>query len=222
MNMYLEENELEAGIDEVARGCLFGRVYTASVIWHKENDPEYEHPIMKDSKKLSAKKREEMDEYIKDFAIDYCITYSDEKTVDKINILQATYESMHNSIRNLHIEPDSLLVDGDKFKPYITANLDVKKHTCIIGGDAKYYSIACASILAKVAHDRYIVNMCRQYPELNERYDLLSNMGYGTKKHIDGIHKYGICQFHRKSYGLCKTAKYNPVSFSKQDAQNTN
>jgi ribonuclease HII len=211
MKCYLEENELEAGIDEVARGCLFGRVYTAVVIWHKENDPQYEHPIMKDSKQLSKKRREEMEEYIKDFAIDYKVSYEDEKTVDKINILQATYKSMHNGVRQLEIEPDSLLVDGDKFKPYVSNDGSLKKHTCIIAGDTKFYAIASASILAKVAHDRYITELCKQYPELDERYDLLSNMGYGTSKHIAGIKKYGICQFHRKTFGLCRDAKLNKV-----------
>ena len=211
MKCYLEENELEAGIDEVAKGCMFGRVYTAAVIWHKENDMQYEHPIMKDSKQFTAKQREIMEEYVKDFAIDYQIAYEDEKSIDEINIQQATYKAMHKAIKNLEIEPDSLLVDGNKFKPYVTPDCDIKKHTCIIAGDTKFYPIAAASILAKVAHDRYIVSMCNKYPELNERYDLLSNMGYGTKKHIEGIKEHGISQFNRKSFGLCKTAKLNKV-----------
>ncbi len=204
MQLFYDPDNLEAGIDEVARGCLLGRVYTAAVIWNKDNDPEFDHPIMKDSKKLSKLKRQELSEYIKNLSLDYHISYVNENKIDEINILNATYESMHKSIEGLNIEIDNILVDGNKFKPYITPKGKLIPHQCIVDGDTKYYSIACASILAKVAHDDYIIELCKQYPELNEKYDLLSNMGYGTKKHIEGIKKYGLSNFHRKSFGICK------------------
>tara|TARA_A100001015_G_scaffold275756_1_gene333324 strand:- start:121 stop:744 length:624 start_codon:yes stop_codon:yes gene_type:complete len=204
MKLYHDYNNLEAGIDEVARGCLLGRVYTAAVIWNKENDPDFDHPVMKDSKKLSKQNRQIMSDYIKDLALDYNISFQDEKTIDNINILNATYKSMHQSLDGLNIEVDNILVDGNKFKPYITKKGKLITHQCIIDGDTKFYPIACASILAKVAHDDYIVELCKENPDLNEKYDLLSNMGYGTKRHIEGIQKYGLSNFHRKSFGICK------------------
>ena len=114
--------------------------------------------------------------------------------IDNINILEATLKSMHKNIDNLVIDIDHILVDGTNFRKY-------KKipHTCIINGDSKYYSIAAASILAKVEHDWYIENLCKENKELDIKYDLLNNMGYGTKKHIEGIKKYGISKHHRKS-----------------------
>lgn len=207
MQLFNDPDNLEAGIDEVARGCLLGRVYTAAVIWNKDNDPEFDHPIMKDSKKLSKLKRQEMSEYIKNLSLDYHISYVNENKIDEINILNATYESMHKSLDGLNIEVDNILVDGNKFRPYITQKGKLIPHQCIVDGDTKYYSIASASILAKVAHDDYILQICKEHPELDERYDLLSNMGYGTKKHIDGIKKYGLSKFHRKSFGICKLYK---------------
>lgn len=204
MKLYLDENNLEVGVDEVARGCLLGRVYSAAVIWNKENDPDFDHPIMKDSKKLSRKKREEMFDYIKEHAIDYSISFEDSETIDTINILNATYKAMHYAISKLNISVDKILVDGNRFKPYISNNGTLIPHKCIIDGDTKYYSIACASILAKVTHDNYIIKLCNEYPDLDEKYGLLSNMGYGTKKHIDGINKYGLSKFHRRSFGICK------------------
>ncbi len=204
MDLFYNEKDVEAGVDEVARGCLLGRVYTCAVIWGKENDDSIEHPIMKDSKKLSKQKREEMYEYIKECALDYCVSYNDEKVIDDINILNATYNSMHKSLNGLDISIDNILVDGNNFKPFTDKEGNFVPHICFEKGDTKYYSIAAASILAKVEHDKYIKELCEKYPDLDEKYDLLSNMGYGTEKHINGIKKYGISEFHRKSFGICK------------------
>ena len=193
-----KKNIIEVGLDEVARGCMFGRVYTAAVIWpedFKEN-PDF---IIKDSKKLSKQKREELYYYIIDNALDWNISYIESDEIDKINILQATLKSMHTNLDNLMIDVDHILVDGTNFNKY--SNIP---YTCIVKGDNKYYSIAAASILAKVEHDWYIENLCKKYPELNEKYDLLNNMGYGTKKHMESIKKYGTTQYHRKSFGICK------------------
>ena len=184
MNLYYNDTDIEAGIDEVARGCLLGRVYTCAVIWNKENDEDFDHPIMKDSKKFSKEKREEMAEYIKNYALDYSIAYNDEKKIDKINILNATFDSMHKSLDGLNIDIDNILVDGNRFKPYLNKEGNYVPHICFEKGDTKYYAIAAASILAKVEHDKYIRELCRKYPELDEKYDLLSNMGYGTESHI--------------------------------------
>lgn len=189
---------MEVGLDEVARGCMFGRVYTAAVIWPEDfvEDPNF---IIKDSKKLSKKKREELYYYIIDNAIDWNIKYMEPETIDKINILQATLKSMHVNLDSLMVNIDHILVDGTNFNKY--SNIP---YTCVEKGDNKYYSIAAASILAKVEHDWYIEELCKKNPELNEKYDLLNNMGYGTKKHMESIKKYGTTEFHRKSFGICK------------------
>ena len=121
------------------------------------------------------------------------------ETIDKINILQATLKSMHINLDNLMVDIDHILVDGTNFNKY--SNIP---YTCVEKGDNKYYSIAAASILAKVEHDWYIEELCNKNPELNEKYDLLNNMGYGTKKHMESIKKYGTTKFHRKSFSICK------------------
>ena len=176
---------------------MFGRVYTAAVIWPEDyvEDPNY---IIKDSKKLS-KKREELYYYIINTAIDWNVNYMENDEIDKLNILQATMKSMHHNLDNLLIDVDHILVDGTNFNSY-----NKIPYTCVVKGDDKYYSIAAASILAKVEHDWYIEELCKKKPELHEKYDLLNNMGYGTKNHMDNIKKYGISEYHRKSFGICK------------------
>jgi ribonuclease HII len=220
LNKYFheEEDQLEIGVDEAGRGPLFGRVYTGAVILPKDNS--FKHEDMKDSKKFTSEKKiREMAEYIKKNAIAWSVTWEDEKSIDKINILNATHKSMHNSIKQILKEEDihtklikedykcKLLIDGNNFKPLIMMrddNLEQIPHVCIKGGDNKYTAIAAASILAKVTRDEYIAELCKQNPKLDECYNLGKNKGYGTKKHIEGIHKYGISEWHRKSYGICK------------------
>ena len=210
---YSDEYKFEIGIDEVGRGPMLGRVYTAAVILPK-NDL-FDHSQMKDSKRFSSKKKiNEVAEYIKQNAIAYAVSYESEDIIDKINILQATHSSMHKAVRtvlsNDIVDDDVLLlVDGNNFKPYM--NFDKKSglysqinHQCIEGGDNKYTAIAAASILAKVERDKYIEDLCKEYPHLDERYDLLSNKGYGTKAHMDGIKEHGITAWHRHTYGICK------------------
>lgn len=193
----------EAGIDEAGRGPMFGRVYSACVIL-PHDDPEFRYDLLKDSKRFTSKnKLLEVYNYIKENAIDYSVCFEDEETIDQINILQATQKCMHNSIRSLKHRPEHLLVDGNYFNVY----RDVKgviPFTCIESGDNSYCSIAAASILAKVERDTYIEEMCASYPELDIHYGLRKNKGYGTKQHIEGIQKYGISDWHRKSFGICK------------------
>jgi len=204
----------EIGVDEVGRGPLFGRVYTAAVILPK--DDSFDHSKMKDSKKFHSKQKiQEASEYIKENAIAWSISYEDEKTIDEINILQATQKCMHKCIREVvkktSRQPDliQLLIDGNYFNSYTEYNhsqkkLEVLKHLCIEGGDNKYSCIAAASILAKVARDAYIEELCSEHPELSERYNIDSNKGYGAKKHLDGIKEHGITTWHRKTFGICK------------------
>jgi ribonuclease HII len=194
-------NKLEVGIDEVARGCLAGPVFTAAVIWPKDLDCEYQNEI-KDSKKLSKKKRKFLREYIEYNAIDFSVAFKDNTVIDKYNILTATHMAMHDSIKKLNIIPELLLVDGNTFTPYYHNN-DVIEHTCIIEGDNKYLPIACASILAKVYHDEYVEMLINNNKDLN-KYDWGNNMCYGTKNHINAIKEYGISKYHRKTFGICK------------------
>ena len=198
MKTISKTNIIEVGLDEVARGCMFGRVYTAAVIWPEDYEEDSNY-VIKDSKKLSKKKREELYYYIINTALDWNVNYIENDEIDKINILQATMKSMHSNLDNLLIDVDHILVDGTNFNQYSNV-----PYTCVPKGDNKYYSIAAASILAKVEHDWYIEKLCKEQPELNDKYNLLSNMGYGTKTHMDNIKKYGSSEFHRKSFGICK------------------
>lgn len=213
LKSYYNENEeiVEIGIDEVGRGPMFGRVYCAAVILPRNN---YKHETMKDSKKFHSKKKlEQTAEYIKENCISYSIAFEDEEVIDKYNIKNATHMAMHKAIKDLISRNKDknylILVDGRDFKPltYFDNELEVIKEipsVCIEGGDNLYTSIAAASILAKVERDNYIYNLCKIYPKLDKYYDISKNKGYGTSKHIQGIQQYGITNWHRKTFGLCK------------------
>jgi len=208
----------EIGVDEVGRGPLFGRVYAAAVILPKDNS--FDHSKMKDSKKFHSKKKiQEVANYIKENAIAWSVQYEDEKTIDEINILQASQSAMHKSIRDILKEkiigeqsqekiPVKLLIDGNYFNPYtiITASKKIEhlEYVCIEGGDNKYSAIAAASILAKVERDLYIEKLCEEHPDLIDKYSIDSNKGYGSKKHIEGIKEHGITIWHRRTFGICK------------------
>lgn len=219
-----DENIIEIGVDEAGRGPLFGRVYTAAVILPK--DESFDFSKVKDSKKFHSKKKiKEVSEYIKENALAWCVTYEDETVIDTINILQATQQSMHQSIektrkiynsicqKNNKTETKdysySLLIDGNYFNPITTFNKITNKiesipYTMIKGGDNIYASIAAASILAKVERDNYIEKLCEENPILVEHYGIDSNKGYGAKKHMEGIKNHGITIWHRRSFAPCK------------------
>lgn len=214
---YNIDNVFEIGIDEAGRGPLFGRLYVAAVILPK--DSSFRHEDMKDSKKFHSKKKiQHVAEYIKTNAIAWSIQYVDASTIDEINIRQAVFKGMHECIRDIisklqekeTINKDEimLLVDGNDFKPFTFYDEDVEeirslRHETVEKGDNKYTCIAAASILAKVQRDQYISELCEKNPELSEKYGINTNMGYGTKVHIDGIKQYGITEWHRKSFAPC-------------------
>jgi ribonuclease HII len=191
---YFNSEDNEVGLDEAGRGPLIGRVYAGVVNW---GDTDI-NPDVKDSKKLSAKKRGIVLKWIQENVDEWAVGYAEPEEIDKINILEATKLAMDRAINNLDFKPTHLLIDGvgweKKFPEY--------KVQSVVKGDSLYYSIAAASIIAKEYHDQYIKNICLENPDLDEKYGLLSNMGYGTKKHIEGIHKYGMSKFHRKSFKL--------------------
>jgi ribonuclease HII len=211
---FYTNNKIEIGVDEVGRGPLFGRVYVAAVILPKN---EFDYHKLKDSKKFSSKKKiKEVSDYIKEKSIIWSIQYEDENVIDSVNILQATQQAMHKCIKDImknikeNNEDILLLIDGNYFKPLYQYNKELDKieelsHVCIEKGDNTYCSIAAASILAKVARDEYILELCNEYPDLIEKYNIQSNKGYGSKKHLDGIKKYGITSWHRKTFGICKS-----------------
>lgn len=206
LKQYLHESKIEVGIDEAGRGCLFGPVCVAAVIWPKE-DPLYndkEPPIIKDSKKVSEKKRFILKDYIERNAISYSVKFISHEEIDKTNILQATMKGMHMCIDDVRSNTpvDTILVDGNHFKIYTDENLDSIDHECIISGDNTYKSIAAASILAKTYRDNYIYKLVKDRPEL-ERYALQKNKGYGTKIHMESIKKYGPIEGHRRSFKPC-------------------
>jgi ribonuclease HII len=215
LDSYYFENKYinEIGIDEAGRGPMFGRVYAAAVVLPKDNS--FCHELMKDSKKFhSVKKIQEAAEYIKQNSIAWCVEYSTEKEIDRFNIRKATHMAMHKAVLKViekigRNKEYHLLVDGNDFTD-LTMLQDVSNclisipYTCIEGGDNKYSSIAAASILAKVSRDEYISEMCDMNSELEERYGIRKNKGYGTKYHMEGIQKYGITEYHRKTFGVCR------------------
>ena len=201
MEYFYNKNSLEVGIDEAGRGCLAGPVVVGAVIL-PEDIEEYSFE-WNDSKKLSKKKRESLREEIEEVALDYSVSYGDNKLIDKVNILNATHKTMHDCIKKLNITPEYIIVDGNSFKPYFDINGEIIPHTCIIQGDSKYSSISAASILAKTYHDDFIEDLLLKEPEL-KNYGWEKNMCYGTETHLNGIKKYGISKYHRRTFGICK------------------
>ena len=191
-------NDFEIGIDEAGRGPLIGRVYAGAVIWGVDTPI---NNMITDSKKLSSKKRAIALEWIKKNVYAWGIGWAEAIEIDNLNILEATKLAMNRAIENLQSlfnidNCNILIIDGNNWEN----KFDKYKSISIIKGDSKYYSIAAASILAKEYHDSYINDLCDANSDLDEKYCLRKNMGYGTKKHIDGLNKYGPSQYHRFTF----------------------
>lgn len=183
----LESNRLEAGCDEVGRGCLCGPVVAAAVILPED----YANEFINDSKKLSKSNRENLVEEIKVAALAWSIAEASVEEIDQINILQASILAMNRAIKNLKLLPQHLLIDGNRFKTDLNIPFD-----CIVKGDGKFASIAAASILAKVYRDNLMADFAKEFPG----YGWEKNVGYPTKVHRDGIIKLGLTPLHRKSF----------------------
>lgn len=190
-NLYNEGVTLIAGVDEVGRGPLIGPVVACACILPVN----FYHKDIKDSKKLSEKKRKEMYKIIKENAISIGLGIVSEKVIDEVNIYEATKIAMKEAIKNLNISPEHVLIDAMKLELNIPS-------TSIIKGDAKSESIAAASIIAKVTRDHMLDEMDKEYP----MYDLKNNKGYGTKKHLEALQTYGPCKYHRVSYSPVRNA----------------
>ena len=193
------EGKIEAGCDEAGRGCLAGSVYAAAVILPDG----YQNPLLNDSKQLSERRRYELRDIIQRDALAWAVGIVTPEEIDRINILNASILAMHRALDQLKVRPEAIIVDGNRFRPYcpvvggISADAPLP-HTTIVKGDAKYLSIAAASILAKTYRDDYMNRLAEEYPQ----YDWRSNKGYPTRKHREAIRQYGITPYHRRSYNL--------------------
>ncbi len=186
---YLHKTNMEAGLDEAGRGCFAGPVFAAAVILPKN----FRHPLLNDSKQLSAKQRTLLRAIIEKESLSYAVASVSNEEIDATNILKASFRAMHLAIDQLHIKPQMLLVDGNRFTPYQSI-----KHTCIIKGDSIYAPIAAASILAKTYRDEYMDQLHHEFPV----YAWNKNKGYGTAAHRMAIRDNGLCKHHRKSFRL--------------------
>lgn len=180
---------IEAGCDEAGRGCLAGPVYAAAVILK----PNFKHPSLDDSKKLSAKQRNELRYIIEEKAIDWAVASVSAQEIDEINILNASFLAMHRALDQLKSRPNFLLIDGNRFKSY--QNIDF---SCEIKGDGRFKSIAAASILAKTHRDEAMEKLALEFPV----YQWEKNKGYPTKAHRLALKEYGSCHWHRQSFSL--------------------
>ena len=186
---FLHTHLQEAGLDEAGRGCYAGPVFAAAVILPKD----FYHPMLNDSKQLNEKQRELLRLVVEKESIAFAVASVDNDTIDKINILQASFTAMHLSIDALKTSPEFLLIDGNRFRSYA----DIP-HQCIIKGDGKYASIAAASILAKTYRDAFMQQIHAAFPH----YGWDKNKGYGTAVHRKAIEQYGLCCHHRKSFNI--------------------
>jgi ribonuclease HII len=183
------ENLTEAGCDEAGRGCLAGPVYAAAVILPRD----FRDENLNDSKQLSEKQRDRLRPIIEANAVAWAVTCIEAKTIDDINILNASIMAMHLAVRQLETQPQLLLIDGNRFKPYPGI-----PHQCIIKGDAKYLSIAAASVLAKTHRDDFMKKIHQEFPV----YGWNNNKGYPSKKHREVIAKIGITHYHRLTFRM--------------------
>ncbi|MFT3703811.1 MAG: ribonuclease HII [Agriterribacter sp.] len=187
LQSFYQDVLVEAGCDEAGRGCFAGPVFAAAVVLPRN----FAHPVLNDSKQLSAEQRDEMRCYIEKEAIAYSVAKVEVEEIDSINILNASFKAMHLAIAQLQIIPELLLIDGNRFNRYNTI-----KHHCIIKGDGIYASIAAASVLAKTYRDAYMTRLHECFPH----YHWNNNKGYGTQAHRDAIMVHGLCEHHRKSF----------------------
>ncbi len=189
LHPYYQKEFLEAGCDEAGRGCLAGPVFAAAVILPKD----FYHPLLNDSKQVGEEQRYQLRSIIQQQAAAFAVAQLGNKQIDKINILNASFKSMHLAVKQLTVKPQLLLIDGNRFTP-----LKRIPHQCIIGGDGLYASIAAASILAKTYRDDYMKALHQKFPH----YNWAQNKGYATKDHQAALNKWGPTRFHRRSFRL--------------------
>lgn len=186
---YFKKNTIEAGCDEAGRGCLAGPVFAAAVILPSN----FKNDLLNDSKKLTEKQRNKLRPIIEKEALAWAVKSVSNEEVDEINILNASFLAMNQAVKELKIEPEHLLIDGNRFRTKSKIPF-----SCMIKGDGRFYSIAAASVLAKTHRDDFMEKIDKEFPG----YDWSKNKGYPTKKHRAGIKKYGVTKYHRKTFRL--------------------
>ena len=191
---------LEAGCDEAGRGCLAGPVFAAAVILSAD----FDHHLLNDSKQLNEADRYQLRDEIEETAVAYAVASVNNEEIDRINILNASFLAMHRALDKLHLRPQFLIIDGNRFNRY----QDVP-HTCIVEGDGKYFSIAAASILAKTYRDEYMEQLHEKY----QMYYWNKNKGYGTPEHRSAIEAHGLCRYHRKSFNIYKPQEQEALEY---------
>lgn len=189
LKVRLHSDLIEAGCDEAGRGCLAGPVFAAAVVL----PPDFKNDQLTDSKKMTEKQRYELRTLIEEQALDFGVGVCTPEEIDEINILWASVKAMHKALNKLSPVPQHILVDGNRFLPF-----NEIPHTCVVGGDGKFLSIAAASVLAKTYRDDYMKRIHHEFPA----YDWENNKGYPTKRHRKAIRLYGITHHHRKSFNL--------------------
>lgn len=186
---FYKEEFLEAGCDEAGRGCLAGPVVAAAVIL----PPGFDYGILNDSKKLSKKQRKELRPLIENGALAWAVEMVSNEEIDKVNILNASFLAMNRAVKNLQIQPEHLLIDGNRFRPQTEIPF-----SCMVKGDGRFYSIAAASVLAKTWRDAFMEKIHAEFPH----YDWLRNKGYPTLRHREALAKFGVTKYHRLSFRL--------------------
>jgi ribonuclease HII len=202
---YLVKDRIEAGCDEAGRGCLAGPVFAAAVILPER----FRCPGLNDSKQLSSEQRDDLRKIIEEKAIAWAVAQIDARVIDRINILRAAIQAMHNAVRDLNIRPDALLIDGNRFYPY--ENIP---HACVIKGDGRFRSIAAASILAKTHRDEWMQNLHNDFPQ----YGWAQNKGYPTEFHRQAISIHGLSPEHRRTFKSEWSAPIQLDLFEKAEA----
>ena len=200
MKPFFQDSLTEAGCDEAGRGCLAGPVFAAAVILPKD----FKHDILTDSKKLSSKQRYLLRDEIREKSIAWAVASCDNHEIDKINILKASVRAMHKAVKQLSVCPEFLIIDGNYFIPYNNI-----PHQSIVRGDALFYSIAAASVLAKTYRDDYMIKLAAEYPQ----YLWEKNKGYPSKEHRNAIARHGITPYHRQSFRLIPDQLKIPFAF---------
>ncbi len=205
---FQEPHRIEIGIDEAGAGTFFGSLFVAGVILPQNIEELIEEDgkvVIRDSKKMTQKRREYAEEFIKKNAVEWHIVEKSSEEVDDLNILRARLTGFHDVIKSFQMKPEKILVDGDKFERYVDEETNEEiESECVIEGDNTYLCIAAASILAKTAQMRHIEEMVEEHPEV-KKYDIHNNHGYGTARHINGIKEHGVTPWHRLSFGICRT-----------------
>lgn len=196
LKAYIDEKLIEAGCDEAGRGCFAGPVFAAAVILPKD----FHHPALNDSKQVKESDRYMLREVIEKEALAYAVAEVSSNEIDRINILNASFLAMHKAIEQLSLKPELLLIDGNRFKAYKGI-----PHKCIIKGDGEYASIAAASVLAKTYRD----DLMKKLHEQHAQYGWSENKGYGTAQHREAIEKYGLTEYHRRSFQLMPWDLFN-------------